>query len=244
MDERVNTVATLANISNYAAKPTPDFIDGAPHIKHRSLRLLYGNLVVQVYDFARQYARSPLVLDLGAGEGSVTLPFLELGARVTAVDVYSSQLELLRCKCGQFGAKLETRCEDVHETLSDRSLRFDIIVANSFLHHVPDYIGMIRAAVELLAPHGQFFSFQDPLRYDSAGKFTMLFSNVAYFSWRVFKGDVLGGARRRLRRARGIYLADSVHDNAEYHVTRNGVDQGAISTFFKTQGFICTIIPY
>ncbi len=165
---------------------------------------------------------------MGAGEGSVTLPFLELGAKVVAVDVSNSQLDALKTKCENFGGMLEARCEDINDTLIEKSEKYDIIVANSFLHHVPDYLGMIREALTVINPHGQFFSFQDPLRYGSIGKATMMFSKLAYFSWRVFKGDVIGGLKRRLRRARGIYLEDSVHDNAEYHVTRNGVDQEAI----------------
>lgn len=120
----------------------------------------------------------------------------------------------------------------------------DIIVANSFLHHIPDYVGMITEATSLLTPWGQFFSFQDPLRYDSVGKPTMIFSTLAYFSWRFFKGDVLGGLKRRLRRRRGVYLEDSMHDNAEYHVTRNGVDQDAICRLFEDRGFDCNTVRY
>ena len=139
---------------------------------------------------------------------------------------------------------LEVRCEDINDTLKDKSKKYDIIVVNSFLHHVPDYLGMIREAATVLNPHGQFFFFQDPLRYDTVGKFTMLFSKLAYFSWRVFKGDVIGGLKRRLRRARGIYLEDSVHDNTEYHATRNGVDQYAIYGLFKEQDIDCDIVSY
>jgi SAM-dependent methyltransferase len=235
MDERINRIAALANISAYDAEATKKYIYGAPHIKHASLRMLYGKLVVQVFDFAKQHTKIPKVLDLGAGEGSVTLPFLELGAKVVAIDISSSQLDVLRSKCKRFGDMLEVRCEDINDTLRDKSEKYDIIVVNSFLHHVPDYMGMIRETITILSPYGQFFSFQDPLRYDTVGIFTMLFSKLAYFSWRVFKGDVIGGLKRRLRRARGIYLEDSVHDNAEYHVTRNGVDQYAIHGLFKEQ---------
>ena len=244
MDERIHRVAALANISAYDPEGTRKYIDGAPHIKHASLRALYANLLVQVYDFAKEYTAVPRVLDLGAGEGSVTLPFLELGATVTAVDISSSQLNLLQSKCEHFSDRLEVRCEDVADTLKRKDSNYDIIVANSFLHHIPDYLSMIREAITLLTPWGQFFSFQDPLRYDSVGKFTMIFSTLAYFSWRVFKGDVVGGFKRRLRRMRGIYLEDSIHDNAEYHVTRNGVDQDAICRLFEDCGFDCNIVRY
>lgn len=244
MDVRINRIASLANVSAYDALSSNNYIDGAPHIKHSSLRMLYARLLVKIFDSAIKHTRIPKILDLGAGEGSVTLPFLELGAKVIAVDVSISQIDALKTKCKHFGGMLEARCEDINDTLIEKSEKYDIIVANSFLHHVPDYLGMIREALTVINPHGQFFSFQDPLRYSSIGKTTMMFSKLAYFSWRVFKGDVIGGLKRRLRRARGIYLEDSVHDNAEYHVTRNGVDQEAIYELFTLHGFDCNIFPY
>lgn len=244
MDKRINRIAALANVSAYDAEATREYIDGAPHIKHASLRKLYGKLVIHIFDSATQYTKIPKILDLGAGEGSVTLPFLELGAKVVAVDISKNQLDALKTKCENFGDMLEIRCEDINDTLKDKREKYDIIVLNSFLHHVPDYLRMIREAATILNHHGQFFSFQDPLRYDSVGKVTMTFSTLAYFCWRIFKGDVIGGIRRRIRRSRGIYLKDSVHDNAEYHATRNGVDQGAIGGFFEEQEFDYHIFSY
>jgi SAM-dependent methyltransferase len=244
MDTRINSIAAIANISSYGKEATKKYIDGAPHIKHAALRLLYSKLVVQVFDSAKQNTKIPKVLDLGAGEGSVTLPFLELGAKVVAVDISRSQLDELQSKCSRFSGMLEARCEDINVTLSNNSERYDIIVANSFLHHIPDYSEMIRVTIPLLNHYGQFFSFQDPLCYDTVGKSTMLFSKFAYLFWRVFKGDVLGGMKRWFRRTRGIFLEDSVNDNTEYHVIRSGVDQNAIKELFNYHKMACDIIPY
>ena len=244
MDERINRVAALANVSAYDAEATKKYIDGAPHIKHDSLRKLYGKLVIRAFDSAALHTKIPKVLDLGAGEGSVTLPFLDLGAKVVAVDISSSQLDSLKTKCSHFGDMLEVRCEDINDTLKRNEGKYDIVVFNSFLHHVPDYLEMIRKATMMLSHHGQFFSFQDPLRYDSVGKSTMNVSKLAYFSWRIFQGDVIGGLKRRIRRSQGIYIEDSVHDNAEYHVTRNGVDQDSIQFLLERQGFDCNIVHY
>lgn len=244
MDERINRIAALANVSAYDAQATRKYVDGAPHVKHASLRQLYGKLVVQVFDGARERVTTPMVLDLGAGEGSATLPFLQLGAKVVAVDISRSQLGALKAKCRHFGDMLEVRCEDITNTLRVKSERYDVVVVNSFLHHVPDYLGLIREAATVLNPCGQFFSFQDPLRYDSVNKATLVFSTLAYFSWRVLRGDLVGGLRRRIRRSRGVYLEDSLHDNAEYHVTRNGVDQDAIRRLFEELGFHCSIVSY
>lgn len=244
MDERINRIAALANVAAYNPDATREYVDGAPHVKHASLRRLYGGMVVRVFDEAKKYNATPRVLDIGAGEGSVTLPFLELGAKVVATDISSSQLAALRSKCERFGDMLEVRCEDMNDTLKNKTDIYDIVVVNSFLHHVPDYLGMIKEMLTILAPNGQFFSFQDPLRYDSIGKPSLLFSNFAYFSWRVFKGDLIGGIKRRFRRSRGVFLEDSIHDNAEYHVTRNGVDQNAINDLLTENGFKVSIVPY
>ena len=247
MDERINRIAALANAAMYDSKATREYIDGAPHIQHYTLRSLYGKLVVTVYDFAATYTHTPEVLDLGAGEGSVTLPFLELGAKVTAVDISESQARALQAKCANRTEKLEVRCQDVFDAIKSIQLegrQYDIIVANSFLHHVPDYLSLIRQAAAILSRHGQLFSFQDPLRYDSVGRFTMIFSTLAYFSWRIFKGDIIGGLKRRIRRARGIYLEDCPQDNIEYHAVRGGVDQDAIHELFEQLGFECDIIRY
>ena len=244
MDERINQIATLVKVSAYEAETSKKYIDGAPHIKHDSLRKLYGRLILYIFDSVTRHKKTPKVLDLGSGEGSVTLPFLQLGAKVVAVDISKKQLGLLKRKCGKFGNMLEVRCEDINEELKDKREQYDIIVFNSFLHHIPDYISMISEATSVLAKNGYIFSFQDPLRYDSVGKGAMKFSSASYFFWRVFKGDVIGGIKRRIRRSRGFYFKESVHDNTEYHVTRNGVDQEAILSFFKEKGFEYNMVTY
>ena len=78
MDKRINRIAALANASAYEAEATREYIYGAPHIKHASLRKLYGKLVTHIFDSAPHHTKTPKDFDLGAGEGSVTLPFWSL----------------------------------------------------------------------------------------------------------------------------------------------------------------------
>jgi 2-polyprenyl-6-hydroxyphenyl methylase / 3-demethylubiquinone-9 3-methyltransferase len=247
VDDRLSRIAAIANEVAYSIKDSRSYIDGAPHIKHASLRALYGKLVLRVFDMAAQRTRVPVVLDLGAGEGSVTLPFLELGAKVVAVDISQRQLDSLRGRCRRFADRLEIRCSDIGDILSDPFLKFDIVAVNSFLHHIPDYLTLIDKCTDGLSPHGIFFSFQDPLRYDSIAIPARWFTDIGYLLWRISrgsKGDVIGGIRRRLRRRRGTYLDDCYQDNAEYHIVRNGVDQLAIKELFERRGFDCEVIPY
>jgi SAM-dependent methyltransferase len=244
VDERLHRVAAAANDLVYDRRDAKTYIDGAPHIKHASLRALYSKLLLQIFDVANEQTPTPRILDLGAGEGSVTLAFLELGAQVTAVDISRHQCDNLIAKCSRHAERLKVRCEDVGDALKDKSTEYDIVATNSFLHHIPDYLGLINQSLDVLAPGGQFFSFQDPLRYDSLSRFTYHFQNLSYLSWRLWRGDVIGGLKRRYRRSRGVFYEDAAEDHAEYHAMRNGVDQDAIRALFGSRNFDCRIIPY
>jgi 2-polyprenyl-3-methyl-5-hydroxy-6-metoxy-1,4-benzoquinol methylase len=244
MDNRTNENTKIANSSFFNATATSKYIDGAPHIKHIALRELFNKLIGDIFSRAKMHTQTPLILDLGAGEGSATLPFLKLGAHVVAVDLSNSQLDMLKKRCVHFSNQIEVRCENIRDTLTNNARKYDIIVANSFLHHVPDYMEMITNATSLLSARGQFFSFQDPLRYDTLSKTTNMYSKMSYSIWRICQGDVLGGISRRLRRSRGIFREDCVHDNTDYHVVRHGVDQNAIFSLFGQLGFECKIFDY
>jgi 2-polyprenyl-3-methyl-5-hydroxy-6-metoxy-1,4-benzoquinol methylase len=243
-EPRHTEVAATANASRYDASGVTRYRDGAPHIKHRKLNLFYVRLLTEVFDAASKVHATPRVLDLGAGEGTATIPLLTLGARVTAIDISAAQLSTLRKKCESFGDRLAVRCEDIETALDTLSGFYDVIVANSFLHHVPDYLSLIRRSTRLLAEGGHFFCFQDPLRYSSMSIFDRVFSDVAYVSWRITRGDALGGVCRRLRRMRGVYLESSAQDNAEYHVVRGGVDQHAICSLLQELDFEVRLYPY
>jgi SAM-dependent methyltransferase len=223
---------------------TANCVSASPHLTHPMVCDLYAKLVARTFDTAKRYTNMPRVLDLGAGEGSATLPFLELGAHVTAVDISESQLAVLGQKCGRFATRLRVYREDINEILEGTQERYDIVVMNSFVHHIPDYLAVFHKSIAVLQPSGLIFTFQDPLRYDTLGRGLFYFSMGAYFFWRLFRGNYLQGLRTRLRRLQGIYIPGSKEDDAEYHVTRNGVDQDAIAQLFASEGFSCEIIRY
>ena len=244
MDKVATKSAALANVEIYEVQTPQEYAQGAPHIKHRQLRILFDQLAGQVYNHSAQNSNSPTMLDLGAGEGSLTCWFLEHGAKITAVDIAENRLKSLQQRCAQFKNRLEVRCEDINETLAKIEHKYDIIALNSVLHHVPDYLSLLEAAIDALAPGGQVFSFQEPLRYDSLAGFTRRFSGLAYYCWRITQGDIWAGLGRYLRRARGIYLQDCRQDNADYHATRNGLDQDAIAELLTSRNLQCRVVKY
>ncbi|NQU17136.1 MAG: class I SAM-dependent methyltransferase [Candidatus Saganbacteria bacterium] len=200
----------------------------------------------QISDIYKSKGDSPRVLDIGSGEGLMTLKLLDLGAEVTSVDISSEQLKILGKRCAKYKSKLTIRCQDVLEAinlLKSEEKHFDIIVAFSFLHHVPDYLSLIKQSIPLLSPGGYFVSFADPMKYDSVDSMTKILSAFGYYSCRILRGDILAGIKRLFRRSRGIYL-DNPEDNCEYHVIRQGVDQNAISKLLTGLGFDCQIKPY
>jgi len=239
--------AATANEVWYDSLPPGEYLEGAPHLKHRSLRALYSQLVERVFRLAARHESKPRVLDLGAGEGSATIPFLALGARVTAVDISARQLEGLSKRCAAYGPNLEQQCGDaaaVIERIRHSIARYDVVVANSFLHHVPDYVALLRDVVPTLSSHGIIFSFQDPLPFRRLGLLTRVFGAIGYFAWRFGQGDLAGGIMRRTRRTLGVYRADSQEDNAEYHVVRAGVDERLIEGELRKLGFQIEIVLY
>jgi SAM-dependent methyltransferase len=237
-------MAALANVAMFNEDGTNNCVNASPHLTHPAVRDLYTKLVTRSFNTAKKHVNTPRVLDLGAGEGSSTLPFLELGAHVTAVDISESQLAFLARKCGRFANRLRVYRKDIDEILERNEDRYDIVVMNSFVHHIPDYLALFQKGIAILRPNGVIFSFQDPLRYDTLGKSSFYFSMCGYFFWRLFQGNYLQGLRTRIRRLQGIYVPGSKEDDAEYHVTRNGVDQDAIAQLLSSENFTYEIIRY
>jgi len=237
-------LASTANRDAYNNLEMGRYVSIAPHLRHDSIRNLYAGLVETAYQTASSQIIGPAsVLDLGAGEGTVTRPFLQLGASVLAVDISEKQLEQLQVKCAGLPGQLELRCADLYVVMGE-DRRFDIIVANSLLHHIPDYVDLVQRASALLSENGVFFCFQDPMWKPSIARRDALLSWTAYTAWRLGQGDLLGGIWRRIRRMFGFYSAESLHDNTEYHAVRDGVNQNAIRAALAAEGFECELFEY
>jgi len=242
MKSRIQNVASKANLDVYT--DYENYINEAPHLKHKSIRNLYSKLIEKVFNRAASFGNAPKILDMGAGEGTATLPFLELGGEVTAVDSSEDQLKMLQNKCTKFSHALDIRCIDICEFLKSEDNTYDIVMFNSFLHHIPDYIDLLGKTMPVLKSGGCIYSFQDPMYYDSVKIIDSIYSNLAYFFWRICQDDAFRGMWRWLRRRAGIYKEHSVHDNAEYHVVRNGVNQIEIKEFLENNSFKCELVPY
>jgi 2-polyprenyl-6-hydroxyphenyl methylase / 3-demethylubiquinone-9 3-methyltransferase len=206
-----------------------DYRAGSPHLQHRHLyaRLL-GHVQATVAGLNGTFDDVG-VLDVGAGHGSFSGPLLALGCRVTATEMSRPSVDHLVASYAH-----EPNFSAVHDTdgslavLGDR--RFSLLLYASVLHHIPDYVSSVRAAVrDHLESGGAVLTFQDPLWYPRLGVVARTVSGVAYFSWRLTQGNLKRGIATRWRRIRGQYREDEPSDMVEYHVTRAGVDEEALA---------------
>ena len=217
MDE--SDTARLANETSYA---TRDAVDGSPHLNHKSVWAIYQRMVAATL---ATVGSKPCVLELGAGSGEASGPWIDAGAQLTAVDCSGEQLRRLRLR----HPSVITFEMDNANFLRQQDGQFDIVSLVSTLHHIPDFLGLLRECVGAVRPGGALLTFQDPLRYDQLPRTHTIAAQILYVPWRISRGHVGAGVRGRLRRARGVFLADNISDQEEYHVVRNGVDSQAIA---------------
>lgn len=92
-------------------------------------------------------------LDVGCGTGNLSRHLLDAGAEVTGADLSSTLLsEASRrfAPAGRFEA-MQLNGRDLRP-LPDRS--FDVVAVYSVLHHIPDYLAMVREMVRVTRPGG------------------------------------------------------------------------------------------
>jgi SAM-dependent methyltransferase len=203
-----------------------DYLGESPHLKHRHL---YSGLTTRVADAVEATARpAPEVLEIGAGDGSVTEFLLARGYRVTATEMSRESVEAMQRRFGT-GERFRA-LHDPGDLSSLGDSRFDAILFASVLHHIPDYESAVRHAVDShLRAGGSFVSIQDPPWYPRMNPLTKSFSDVCYLSWRLTQGELLRGLKTRTRRRFSGLSEEAPSDVVEYHVVRNGVDEEALT---------------
>jgi 2-polyprenyl-3-methyl-5-hydroxy-6-metoxy-1,4-benzoquinol methylase len=101
------------------------------------------------------------VLEFGPGWGNTTLNFLQLGYRVTAVEIDPKFVELVRARCAQFSEHLTVVQGDM---LSFRSRQpFDAVVFFESFHHCADHVQLLRNVREMLRPGGVLVLASEPV---------------------------------------------------------------------------------
>lgn len=95
------------------------------------------------------------ILDIGCGDGSVSLPLLTRSTRVSWLDISSNMLSMANSKVPrEFSGNVETTNGEFMEVAFEHQT-FDLILCIGLLVHVPSHSDFIAKMVSLLKPNGK-----------------------------------------------------------------------------------------
>jgi len=101
------------------------------------------------------------LLEFGPGWGNTTLHFVQMGYRVTAVELDDKFCELVRRRCSAFADQLSVVQGDMLAYRTEA--KFDVVVFFESFHHCADHVQMLRNVRELLRPGGAVLFASEPV---------------------------------------------------------------------------------
>ena len=82
-------------------------------------------------------SKEDTVLDVGCGEGSVTIPLSEEVSRITAIDATEKMLEILNEKIEEEGINnIETIKDDVNDVSLEKYGKYDVVLASRVVNGI------------------------------------------------------------------------------------------------------------
>ena len=104
-----------------------------------------------------------VVLDLGCGDGCITVPCAKNGTRIVAGDISNSMMTILQERARQNGVSLENvtlcRMNALDIPIKDKSV--DCVIANSVLHLISNPQKVLNEIYRVLKSGGQFICKED-----------------------------------------------------------------------------------
>ncbi len=97
--------------------------------------------------------KNPNILEIGCGTGKATLPFLKMGAKITAVDPGDKLIKIAKKHCKKY-PQVKFFCQRF-EDFADRESTFDLIFAAQAFHWINPKVGLPKVK-KLLKPDGHF----------------------------------------------------------------------------------------
>jgi SAM-dependent methyltransferase len=226
--------ASSADAQNARYSEGADYVTGSPHLAHRKLHAWIVGRIGRLVEAGRARSGRCRVLEVGAGHGTFTEHLAAMGADVTVTEVSRPSAEVLSRRFGHT-PNVHVLYDADGEGLFELPPNFDLVLCVSVLHHIPDYSRFVVRLVGLLRPGGTLASYQDPDSYPRRRRRDAVADRVSYLGWRLTQGDLLAGARTRLRRMRGRYDENLPADMTEYHVVREGVDDKALAELLSSR---------
>lgn len=106
-------------------------------------------------------SESTSLLEVGCGEGGNLKPFLDMGWKVTGIDISQSKIDLAHSFLNQPGyqERLRLIAEDIYK-IHDLTLKADLIIVRDVIEHIRDQERFVGFLKQFLNPGGKvFFAF-------------------------------------------------------------------------------------
>lgn len=126
------------------------FFDRLDYLKNSSDRIFVRSKIVQQFLGDIQNAN---ILDIGCGDGSLSLPMLNESNRLTLVDISDRMLDMAKEKIPSLLIKNATLINDSFEAIPDTD-KFDIVLCVGVIAHVPVVSRLFEKISNVLKPGG------------------------------------------------------------------------------------------
>jgi 2-polyprenyl-6-hydroxyphenyl methylase/3-demethylubiquinone-9 3-methyltransferase len=97
------------------------------------------------------------VVDVGCGGGLLAESLARAGARVTAIDLAPTMIDVARLHATGAGLDIDYRLQSVETLADEREGSFDVVTCMEMLEHLPEPAGAVDALARLLRPGGSLF---------------------------------------------------------------------------------------
>jgi 2-polyprenyl-6-hydroxyphenyl methylase/3-demethylubiquinone-9 3-methyltransferase len=97
------------------------------------------------------------VVDVGCGGGLLAESLARAGARVTAIDLAPTMIDVARLHAAGAGLDIDYRLQSVEALAAEREGSFDVVTCMEMLEHLPEPAGAVDALARLLRPGGSLF---------------------------------------------------------------------------------------
>lgn len=95
------------------------------------------------------------ILEVGCGEGNITVPLGSLNCKVKAIDINEKSVQITKEKLSRYHFdNVQVNIEDANQFLSKE--QFDVVIASEVIEHVPNPRDFVRNIIANLKPLGLF----------------------------------------------------------------------------------------
>lgn len=115
--------------------------------------------VIPYIESIKSISATSKILEIGCGEGGNMIPFIELGCKITGVDINSSQIENAKVYLKEVTSTntYDLIAKDIYKVTVEDIGTFDLIFLRDVIEHIPNQERFMAHVKQFLQPDGVIF---------------------------------------------------------------------------------------